>query len=127
MHKHPRELADTTRAYVEATRSTVQFLIVENERMEKDLQTTKQGGEQVTSYAREKLKRAILDEVSSLKTIMQILYSKFGTVHKVVVHLNGWDMLCARRARILSNLHTTVDCMQTWIMRCKGSPLHFQR
>ena len=51
----------------------------------------------------------------------------FGIVHKVVVHLNGWQQHYARRARILSYLHTVVDHMQTWTMRYKGSPLIFSK
>ena len=49
VHKHPTALADATRAYVEATSSSVRFLIAENERMAKELQTTKQGGELASS------------------------------------------------------------------------------
>lgn len=41
--KHLVALADATRAYVEAIRLSVHFLIVENELMAKELQTTKQG------------------------------------------------------------------------------------
>ena len=95
--------------------------------MDKELQTTKQGGELVTTYAQTELRKEILDEVLSLDTVMQALYSKFGTVHKVVVHLNGWQHRCARRARILSNLHAAVDYMQTWTMRYKGVPLHLPK
>ena len=47
VHKHPTILADATRAYVKATSSSVRFLIAENERMAKELQTAKQGGELV--------------------------------------------------------------------------------
>jgi len=49
MRKHPKALADATRVYVEATSSSVCFLIAENERMAKELQMTKQGGELVTT------------------------------------------------------------------------------
>ena len=37
VHKHPVALADATRAYAEATSLGVLFLIVENERMDKEL------------------------------------------------------------------------------------------
>lgn len=87
--KHLATLADATRAYVEATSSSVRFLIYENKKMAKELQTAKQGGELVTASARAELKKEILDEVLSLDTIMQALYSKFSTMHKVVIHLNG--------------------------------------
>ena len=59
--------------------------------MAKELQAAKQGGEQVTTSSREELRRAILDEVLPLKTVMWNLYFKFVTVHKIVVHLNGWQ------------------------------------
>ena len=73
------------------------------------------------------MKKAILDKVSSLETIMQVLYSKFGTVHKTVVHLNGLQQRSARRARILSNVHTAIDCMKTWTIRYKRAPLHLPK
>jgi len=58
--------------------------------MAEELQMAKQGGELVITSALAELKKEIIDEVLSLETIMQALYSKFGTVHKVVAHLNGW-------------------------------------
>lgn len=58
---------------------------------------------------------------------MRALYSRVGIVHKAVVHLNGWQQCCARRAHILSNLHTSIDHMQTWTMKYKGAPLHFPK
>lgn len=45
VHKHPTALADATKAYAEATSSSVIFLIVENEHMAKELQVAKHGGE----------------------------------------------------------------------------------
>ena len=122
--KHPTTLADATKAYVEDTSLSVRFLIAEDERMAKELQTAKQGGEQVTTFAKAELKREILNEVSYLEIVMRMLYSRFGNVHKSVVHLNGWQQCCGRRACILSDLHTVVDRMKTWTMRYKGSPLH---
>ena len=71
----------------------------------------KKGGELVTTSTWAKLKKAILDEVLSLDTVMRALYSKFGNVHKAVVHLNGWQQLCVRKARILANVHDVVDYM----------------
>ncbi len=59
--KHPTTLVDATRAYAEANSSSVRFLIAKNERMAKDLQTAKQGGELVTASARVELKKEILD------------------------------------------------------------------
>lgn len=50
----------------------------------------KQGGELVTKSSQEELKKMILDEVSSLEIVMRELHSKFGIVHKAVVHVNGW-------------------------------------
>jgi len=127
VRKHPTTLADATRAYVEATSSSVHFLIAENKWMAKELQMAKKGGELITMSAWVELKKAILDEVLSLETVMQALYSKFGIVHKAVVHLNGWKQRSARRACILSNMHTVVDYMQTWTMRYKGAPLHLPK
>ena len=76
MRKHPATLVDATRADVEATSLSVRFRIAENKRMAKELQTTKQGGELVTTSAQEKMKKAIVDEVLSLYTVMRALYSK---------------------------------------------------
>ena len=59
--------------------------------MEKELQIAKQGGDLVTMYAWVELKKEIIDEVLSLDTAMQALYSKFDAVHKEFVHLNRWQ------------------------------------
>jgi len=58
---------------------------------------------------------------------MKMLYSNFGTMHKVIVHLNGWQHRCTRRACTLSNVHTVSDYMQTWMMRYKGALLHLPK
>ena len=73
------------------------------------------------------MKNEILDEVLSLDTFMRALYSKFGTVHKAVFHLNGRQQRHPRRACILSNVHSVVDYMQTWTMGYKGAPLHLPK
>ena len=127
MLKHPTTLANATRVYVEATSSSILFLIAENERIVKEVQMSRRGGELVTSSTQAKLKKVILDEVFSLDTFMRALYSKFGTVHKAVVHLNGWEKHCVRSAHILLNMHATIDYMQTWIMRYKGTPSHLPK
>lgn len=45
VYNHPPTLVDATRAYSEATSSSVRFLIAKNEQMDKELQTVKYGGE----------------------------------------------------------------------------------
>ena len=127
VHKDPAALADVTRVYAEATISSVRFLITENEQMAKELQVAKQGGDLVTMFAQAKLKKAILDEVLSLDTVMRALYSKFGTMHQAVIHLHGWQQRCARRVCILKNIHIVVDNMRTWMMKYKGDPLHLPK
>ena len=87
VHKHPVALANATRVYVKATSSSVHFLIVENEKMEKELQVAKKGGYLVTMSTKVEMRKEILDEVLSLDTVMRALYSKFSTVHQVVLHL----------------------------------------
>lgn len=87
--KHLATLAYATKSYTEATNSSVHFLIVENKQMDKELKMTKQGGEQITTSPIVELKRAILNEVSSLEIVMQMLYFRFVTMHKLVIHLNG--------------------------------------
>jgi len=127
VRKHPAAFYDTTRVYAKATSSSVHFLIAENERMAKELQVAKQGGDLVTISARAEVKKEILDELLSLDTIMQSLYSKFGTVHKVVIHLNGWQQRCDRRALIMLKIHVVFDDMQAWTMKYKGAPLHLPK
>ena len=70
VHKHPATLDDATRVYVKATSSSVHFLISKNEQMAKELQIAKEGGELVTTSTRVELKKAILDEVLSINTVM---------------------------------------------------------
>ena len=92
--------------------------------MAKELQVAKKGGDFVTMSTWAELKKAILDEVLCLDIVMRALYSKFGTVHKAFIHLNGWQQRCAKRAHILTNIHDFVDYSQTWTMKYKGDPLH---
>ena len=92
--------------------------------MVKELHVSKQGGHLVTMSAQAEMKKAILDEVLSLDTVMRSLYSKFGTVHQAVIHLHRWQQRCARRSCILKNIHTVVDNMQAWMMKYKAAPLH---
>ena len=88
---------------------------------------TKKGGELVIASTQVELKKEILDEVLSLDTVMWLLYSKFGTVHKLIIHLNGWQQRCARREHSLLNVHVIVDYMQTWMIRYKGALLHLPK
>lgn len=71
MHKHSAALVNETRVYAKATSSSVCFTIAENERMVKELQVAKQGGELVTMSVRDDLNKAILDEVLSLVIVME--------------------------------------------------------
>jgi len=70
VHKHPAVLADAIKVYDEATSSSVCFLISENEWMAKELQVAKQGGGLVTMSTQAQLKKAILNEVLSMDTVM---------------------------------------------------------
>jgi len=90
VHKYPASLANATRVYVKATSSSVRFLIPKNEQMAKEIQFAKKGGDLVIMSTHDELKKAILDEVLSLDTIMQTLHSMFGTMHQAVIHLHGW-------------------------------------
>lgn len=49
VHRHPTSLDDATKAYVEATNSSVILLIAENENMAKELQASKKREEQATT------------------------------------------------------------------------------
>lgn len=91
MRKHQTILANATKAYSKDTSSSVLFLIDKNDRMAKELQMSKQGGELVTESTLVKLKKEILDELLSINTVMQEFYFKFGTWHKEIIHLNGWQ------------------------------------
>lgn len=87
--KHLVALVDATKAYVEATNSSVRFLIAENGLMAKELQAAKHGEEQVVASSRAELNKLIHDEVSPLDKVMQKLYFMFVTMHKSFIHLNG--------------------------------------
>ena len=52
---------------------------------------SKHGGKLVTTSTQAELKKALLDEEFSLAIVMWTLYSKFGTMHKAIVHLNSWQ------------------------------------
>ena len=77
--------------------------------------------------ARAELKKEILDEVLSLDTVMRELYSKFGIVHKAVVHLYGHQQHYTKITRTLTYIHEIVDHVQTWKIRYKGAPLHLHK
>jgi len=90
VRRHPASLVNATKAYTKVNSSSVRFLIDENERMAKELQADKQGEEQVTTSSKAELRKGIIDEVSSLKTVMRKLYFSFITMHNSDVHLNDW-------------------------------------
>ena len=127
VRKHPATLADAAKAYAKSTSWSMRFLIAENKHMAKELQVAKQKEKQATTSAKAELKKAILDDVSSLVTIMRKFYFKFVTLHKSVVYLNGWQQCCARRARILADIHIAINHMQIWTMRYKGAPLQLPK
>ena len=72
VRKHPTALVDATKAYAEATSSSVRFLIAENKHMAKELQSTRS--------AKAKTKMARLVEVLALETVTWRLYDRFVTV-----------------------------------------------
>lgn len=98
MRRHPVALANATKAYAEATSSSVKLLIAENKRTTKELQAARQGEEQSTTSTRAKMKKAILVKVSTLETVMQRVYDRFITVHKAILHLNGHQQCCTKIA-----------------------------
>lgn len=106
--KHLATLDDATKAYAKATSSSVRFLIAENECMAKELQAANQREEKALASARVEWRKEILYEISSLKAVMLNLYFRFVTMHKSVFHLNGWKQHCARRARILTDIHIVI-------------------
>ena len=89
VHKHIAALADATRAYAEATSSSVRFWIPENECMAKELQAVMQREEKSTGFSRAEMNKSILAEVSTLETITQRLYDIFVNVNKAIFHLHG--------------------------------------
>ena len=67
------------------------------------------------------MKKVILTKVSALETVMQRLYDRIITMHKAVVHLHGHKQHCIKIACTLTDIHATVDHVQTWKMRYKGA------
>lgn len=86
---HPTSLTNDMEARVEATRSSVKFLIVENECMAKELQAARQGEEESTRSTKAEMKKGILSNVSALETVIWRLYDMFVTVNKEIFHLHG--------------------------------------
>lgn len=82
-------MADATKAYVEAMSLSVKFFISKNERIDKELQESRQRKKQSTRCSRVEMKKAIFVEVLALETITWRLYDKFVTMHKEVVRLHG--------------------------------------
>ena len=54
-------------------------------------------------------------------------YFRVVTVHKSLLHINGWKKHCARRAHIFTDIHTIFNHMQIWKMRYKGAPLYLPK
>jgi len=91
VRRHLATMVDASKAYVEAMSSTINFLLEENDRMEKDLQEVSQRIEQFVGYAKEEIRKEIHAKVLTLETTIWKSYDIFVTMHKVVVHLYGFQ------------------------------------
>ena len=108
VRRHPVALADASKAYEEATSSTVKFLLAENARMEKDLQEAMQRTEQSVGSVMEEMRKVILAEVSTLETTMRKHYDKFFIVHKAIFHLYGFQQQCMKIVQTLKYIHDVI-------------------
>ena len=87
--KHPTTLVEAILAYVGATSLNLKYLMTENDQLANSLQDARKEVEQLKEKnaisVMEEMRKAILDEVSTLKTTMWKLYDGFVTMHKVFV------------------------------------------
>lgn len=70
VRKHPTPMDDASKAYAESMRSTVKFLLSQNDQMEKDLQESRQKTEQSKGSAMVEMRKVILAKLATLQTTM---------------------------------------------------------
>ena len=58
---------------------------------------------------------------------MQKLYDGFITVHKLVVHLYGFQQRSKRVVWTLKEIHAAITHVQEWTMRYKGALLYLPK
>ena len=102
-------MVEASKAYVEAMSLTIKFLITENDRMAKDLQEAMQRVEKFAGSAMTEMKKVIVAEISTLEATMRTMYRIFFIMHKVVIHLYGFQRI-ARRQPKLSKIFTLLLC-----------------
>ena len=120
-------MADASKAYAEAMSSTIKFFLVENDRMENELQEAKQRTKYSAGFAMPEMRKLTLAEVSTLETTMRKLYDRFVTMHKVVVHIFGSQRYSTKIIQTLRYIHNVIPHVHEWTMRYKGSLLHFPK
>lgn len=98
-------MADVTKAYSEPMSLSVNFLIVENECMGKELKATGKRKEKSIGSTIVEMKKVILSKVSTLETIMERLYDRFVTMHKAIFHLHGHQQCYINITCTLTNMY----------------------
>ena len=70
------------------------------------------------------MRKEILAKVSTLESTMQKLYYEFFIMHKVVVHLYGFQQWSRKVVQTFNGIDASIAHVQEWIMRYKRAPLY---
>ena len=106
-------IASSNMAFTGVEKSNTQRLMVDNNKLAKNLQASRKEVEQLhatshnATFAQvhlEEMKAAILNEVSTLGETMQDLHEELITVHKAVVHVLGLQQQCKDFVKTLKNV-----------------------
>jgi len=116
-------------AYAGTTRSNIQYLTVENEKLAQNLQVSRQEAKQLhatmqnAGFLLGELREEIPSEVSTIGETMQKLNDRFVTIHKAVFHLHGLQQWSKEFVKTLKRIQDTIAYVQEWTMQYKGGPL----
>jgi len=106
-------IASSNMAFIGEEKSNTQRLMVNNNKLAKNLQDSRKEIEQLYAMSHnatfaqvhlEEMKAAIRNEVSTLGETMQDLHDELVTVHKVVFHVLGLQQQCKDFVKTLRNV-----------------------
>lgn len=130
--KNPTTISQANLAYAGETSSNVQYLMVKNEKLEKNLQATRKEVKKIWEsvqnavYALGKMRTMILVEILALGDTIWNLYDGFVTTHKEFVCLHGLQQQSKEFSQNLKKIHASITHVQELTMRYKGAPLDLE-
>lgn len=129
--KNLETIVTTNLAFVGASKENTEYMMVENRKVEKDLEATRQHIEKIQAetqrlpcahmYLKE-LQASRFGEVRALGSTMTNLYEELVTMHKPIVPLHDMQNKSWENTKSLKVIHATITIVHEWRMKYRGAP-----